>query len=119
MVNLAFKHISHVIPVNHKQDRVRKLHVMFLQDQTLRIYCQHQLNPQSIKAAIDYLTSKHKDYNVSWFRSIENLVFLYGALFDEEGKIKRINRLVGIIREMLPNLELILESLLYNLALAI
>jgi len=91
---------------------------MFLQDQTLRIYCQHQLNPKSIQAVIDYLTGKH-GYKLSWFRSIENLVFLYGGLFDEEGKIKRITRLVGIIREVLPNLELILESLLYNLALVI
>ena len=92
---------------------------MFLQDQTLRIYCQHQQNQKSIQAVIDYLSSKHDEYRVSWFRSIENLVFLYGGLFDEEGKIKRITRLVGVIREILPNLELILESLLYNLALVI
>jgi hypothetical protein len=59
---------------------------------------------------MDYIASKHDDYHVSWFRSIENLVFLYSMLFDEEGKIMRIIKIVGVIREVLPNLELILES---------
>lgn len=68
---------------------------------------------------MDYLISKHDYYHVSWFRSIENLVFLYGLLFDEEGKIMRIIKLVGVIREVLPNLDLILESILYNMALLI
>jgi hypothetical protein len=53
---------------------------------------------------MDYLISKHDYYRFSWFRSIENLVFLYGSLFDEEGKIMRIIKLVGVIREVLPNL---------------
>jgi hypothetical protein len=43
----------------------------------------------------------------------------HGGSFVKEGKVVKIGLLVRALRDVLPNLELILEALLFNLALII
>jgi hypothetical protein len=67
---------------------------------------------------VDYLTSNH-GYQLIWFRTFENLVLFHGGSFRKEGKVLRIGLLVKALKDVLPNLELILKALLFNMALLI